>query len=209
MGDLGGPSDVLRDAARCMCGVGLFISLIRVHCRAPFTPFSERGAFAVSIVDYVVLSLPALSFPSSLLPVPRPHNLSKHSPLSIPDTFTPHPIVHSLPPELKRTVDASSCHPSHGMHSLPTCLAFVPLFDCSELKKLQRLSLLQNPVQRVGQYRLFVIYKFPKLKHLDFNKVTQKVMSIPKRITQASTSSRDLSCLHAPTAQPRPIGFAS
>lgn len=41
----------------------------------------------------------------------------------------------------------------------------------SELKLLESLSLLDNPVALKAQYRLYVIYKIPSLKWLDFRKV--------------------------------------
>jgi len=41
----------------------------------------------------------------------------------------------------------------------------------AELADLQRLSLLHNPVTRAPNYRLYVIHKLKKLKHLDFKKV--------------------------------------
>ncbi|CEO95020.1 U2A'/phosphoprotein 32 family A C-terminal domain-containing protein [Plasmodiophora brassicae] len=40
-----------------------------------------------------------------------------------------------------------------------------------ELKGLERLSLLKNPVTALDNYRLYVISMFPKLRHLDFQKV--------------------------------------
>jgi U2 small nuclear ribonucleoprotein A' len=41
----------------------------------------------------------------------------------------------------------------------------------TKLKKLTHLSLLDNPVAKKQHYRLYVIYKFPQLRVLDFNKV--------------------------------------
>lgn len=41
----------------------------------------------------------------------------------------------------------------------------------SELKKLTHLSLLDNPVTKKQYYRLYLIYKLPQLRVLDFNKV--------------------------------------
>ncbi|KAL3135814.1 hypothetical protein ABBQ32_007376 [Trebouxia sp. C0010 RCD-2024] len=44
----------------------------------------------------------------------------------------------------------------------------------STLPKLQHLSLLDNPVTKQPNYRLYVIYRCKKLKQLDFRKVKQK-----------------------------------
>jgi len=43
-----------------------------------------------------------------------------------------------------------------------------------EFKKLQTLSLLKNPVTKVKHYRLYVIFKLPSVKVLDFQKVKAK-----------------------------------
>ncbi|KAI9303327.1 leucine-rich repeat-domain-containing protein [Cunninghamella echinulata] len=45
----------------------------------------------------------------------------------------------------------------------------------AELKKLQHLSLLDNPITKKENYRLYVIHKLPSLRVLDFNKIGQKV----------------------------------
>jgi len=44
----------------------------------------------------------------------------------------------------------------------------------SELKKLQNLSLLRNPVTKHKHYRLYIIFKLPSVKVLDFQKVKSK-----------------------------------
>lgn len=44
------------------------------------------------------------------------------------------------------------------------------------LKKLSILSLIDNPVSRQPQYRMYTIYKLPNLKVLDFRPVTQEVI---------------------------------
>mmetsp|Transcript_15196 Transcript_15196/g.49874 ORF Transcript_15196/g.49874 Transcript_15196/m.49874 type:complete len:244 (+) Transcript_15196:95-826(+) len=46
-----------------------------------------------------------------------------------------------------------------------------PLVSCS---RLERLSLVDNPVQKKPNYRLYVVHKLQKLKMLDFQKVKQK-----------------------------------
>lgn len=43
------------------------------------------------------------------------------------------------------------------------------------LKSLNTLSLLYNPVTSRPHYRLYLIYKLPQLKLLDFQKIKQKV----------------------------------
>lgn len=42
------------------------------------------------------------------------------------------------------------------------------------LEKLTTLSLLHNPVTAKQHYRLYLIYKLPQLKLLDFRKIKQK-----------------------------------
>ncbi|KAJ1526645.1 hypothetical protein ONE63_008230 [Megalurothrips usitatus] len=44
----------------------------------------------------------------------------------------------------------------------------------THLKSLNTLSLLYNPVTSRPHYRLYIIYKFPQLKLLDFQKIKQK-----------------------------------
>eukprot|EP00028_Trichosphaerium_sp_Am-I-7-wt_P005824 CAMPEP_0168533668 /NCGR_PEP_ID=MMETSP0405-20121227/17262_1 /TAXON_ID=498012 /ORGANISM="Trichosphaerium sp, Strain Am-I-7 wt" /LENGTH=159 /DNA_ID=CAMNT_0008559869 /DNA_START=373 /DNA_END=852 /DNA_ORIENTATION=+ len=44
----------------------------------------------------------------------------------------------------------------------------------AEFKKLEMLSLLQNPVQQKKHYRLYLIHKIPSLRVLDFRKVRQR-----------------------------------
>lgn len=41
-------------------------------------------------------------------------------------------------------------------------------------KKLEHLSLLENPVNMRQHYRYYVIYKIPSLKTLDYKKITKK-----------------------------------
>lgn len=48
------------------------------------------------------------------------------------------------------------------------------LLPLKQLKKLQRLSLLDNQVTKKQHYRLFVIHHLPKLKLLDFRKIKPK-----------------------------------
>jgi len=60
------------------------------------------------------------------------------------------------------------------------------------------LSLLNNPVARVSNYRLYLIHKLPKLKLLDFSKVKQKEREAAKRMFGAPGS--DKAALTAATA---------
>ncbi|PRP82531.1 hypothetical protein PROFUN_10101 [Planoprotostelium fungivorum] len=48
------------------------------------------------------------------------------------------------------------------------------LDNLQELKAIQRLSLLDNPVSKKPHYRLYVIHKMPNVKQLDFRKVKKK-----------------------------------
>lgn len=45
-----------------------------------------------------------------------------------------------------------------------------------ELKELQHLSLLFNPISTKEHYRTYVIFRLPQLKVLDFRKIKQKVI---------------------------------
>lgn len=45
------------------------------------------------------------------------------------------------------------------------------------LKSLNTLSLLYNPVTSRPHYRLYLVYKLPQLKLLDFQKIKQKVFT--------------------------------
>jgi len=59
------------------------------------------------------------------------------------------------------------------------------LADCdglSQFTKLEMLSLLDNPVTKEANYRLYVIRKCPALKHLDFRKVKQKERDEANRV---------------------------
>jgi len=44
----------------------------------------------------------------------------------------------------------------------------------AELPSLRRLSLLENMITKKQHYRLYIIYKLPQLKLLDFRKIKQK-----------------------------------
>ena len=48
----------------------------------------------------------------------------------------------------------------------------MPLRDC---KKLKFLSLLDNPVARKDNYRLYVIFSMPQLRFLDFRRIRDAV----------------------------------
>lgn len=61
----------------------------------------------------------------------------------------------------------------------------------SALRTLQHLSLLDNPVTRRPNYRLYTIHKIPSLKVLDFRKVKQKERDAAKELF-ASESGQQL-----------------
>jgi len=46
--------------------------------------------------------------------------------------------------------------------------------NLSELPALTHLSLVNNPVSKQKDYRLYMIHKFPKLKLLDYHRVKPK-----------------------------------
>lgn len=50
------------------------------------------------------------------------------------------------------------------------------------LEKLTTLSLLHNPITAKQHYRLYLIYKLPQLKLLDFRKVRQKERDEAKQL---------------------------
>ena len=73
-------------------------------------------------------------------------------------------------------ISSGLCHALPGLESLVlhnnnfrTCAELHPLVD---LPRLQRLSLVDNPVTRLPDYRLFVIARLPNLKQLDYARVT-------------------------------------
>lgn len=51
-----------------------------------------------------------------------------------------------------------------------------PLKEC---QKLTFLSLLDNPVTRKDNYRLYVIFSMPRLRFLDFRRVKDAVRPLP------------------------------
>lgn len=53
------------------------------------------------------------------------------------------------------------------------------LDSLSTLPRLKYLSLVDNPVAKQPNYRLYVIARCKKLKMLDFRKVKQKVRHLP------------------------------
>ncbi|CAO3590830.1 unnamed protein product [Absidia cylindrospora] len=60
----------------------------------------------------------------------------------------------------------------------------------SSLNKLYHLVLLDNPVTKKEHYRLYVIYKLPTLRVLDFNKIKQKERDEAHKLFQ-STDGQD------------------
>mmetsp|Transcript_27341 Transcript_27341/g.52038 ORF Transcript_27341/g.52038 Transcript_27341/m.52038 type:complete len:265 (-) Transcript_27341:604-1398(-) len=93
------------------------------------------------------------------------------------------------------------------------------LNNLSSLTKLERLSLLDNPVCKKENYRLYVIHRLPSLKVLDFCKVKQKEReasiskfgSLEQKSTAASAEQPAAKKVKtapavaaAPTATPRP-----
>uniref|UniRef100_H2Z672 U2A'/phosphoprotein 32 family A C-terminal domain-containing protein n=1 Tax=Ciona savignyi TaxID=51511 RepID=H2Z672_CIOSA len=54
--------------------------------------------------------------------------------------------------------------------------------NLSECKKLQFLSLLRNPVVHRQHYRLYVIYKLPNLRVLDFQRIKMKERQESKKL---------------------------
>jgi U2 small nuclear ribonucleoprotein A' len=62
------------------------------------------------------------------------------------------------------------------------------LDNLSNCKFLKRLSLLNNPVTKVQNYRLYAIFKIPSLCVLDFQKVKDKERVLAKQIFETRES---------------------
>lgn len=70
----------------------------------------------------------------------------------------------------------------------------------AEIKSLRRLSLLDNPVTKKAQYRLYVIHRIPQVKLLDFRKIQEKERAAAARLfgnektgpIKSSTSNKDI-----------------
>ncbi|KAI8086151.1 leucine-rich repeat-domain-containing protein [Halteromyces radiatus] len=60
------------------------------------------------------------------------------------------------------------------------------------LRKLDHLVLLDNPVTKKEHYRLYVIYKLPSVRVLDFNKVKQKERDQARELFQADGQDNEL-----------------
>lgn len=56
-------------------------------------------------------------------------------------------------------------------NKIETLSDLLPIFQA---KKLERLSLVDNAVRERAYYRLFVVFNLPKLRFLDFKRVTQR-----------------------------------
>ena len=52
---------------------------------------------------------------------------------------------------------------------------------------LVRLSLIGNIVNQLPHYRMYVIFKMPKLRNLDFQKVTDKERAAAKKLFESAT----------------------
>lgn len=60
--------------------------------------------------------------------------------------------------------------------------------NIATLKKIQHLSLLDNPVTfSIPQYRLYVIHKIPSLKTLDFRKISLEERSASKEFFESAS----------------------
>lgn len=81
-------------------------------------------------------------------------------------------LLQGLRPGLLAGVAACFWYACDALLSLPCVQDLDPL---STLPRLKYLSLMDNPVTKQPQYRLYVIARCKKLKMLDFRKVKQKV----------------------------------
>jgi len=61
----------------------------------------------------------------------------------------------------------------------------------TEFKDLGYLSLLQNPVQKHKNYRLFLIHKLPNLKVLDYQKVKRQEREEAKKLFKDKVDSKE------------------
>eukprot|EP01095_Lingulamoeba_sp_RSL-Kostka_P009111 TRINITY_DN311_c1_g1_i1.p1 TRINITY_DN311_c1_g1~~TRINITY_DN311_c1_g1_i1.p1 ORF type:complete len:246 (-),score=70.51 TRINITY_DN311_c1_g1_i1:98-835(-) len=62
------------------------------------------------------------------------------------------------------------------------------IIKLSDFKKLTRLSLWDNPIQNISDYRLHVIHHLPNLKILDFTKITIKERRKAKKLLGAKNN---------------------
>ena len=58
--------------------------------------------------------------------------------------------------------------------------------NISSFKKLEHLSLLENPVTIKQNYRDYIIYKIPSLKSLDFKKISMKEREQSKKFMKSN-----------------------
>ena len=77
----------------------------------------------------------------------------------------------------------------------------VEIDNLSMVKSLQVLSLMGNPICGMKFYRLYVISKFPKLRVLDFHKVTPKEKSEAKILFASSAGQAALQEMRAGVVQ--------
>eukprot|EP00754_Rhynchopus_humris_P045231 Rhum_TRINITY_DN4731_c0_g1::Rhum_TRINITY_DN4731_c0_g1_i1::g.15534::m.15534/K11092/SNRPA1; U2 small nuclear ribonucleoprotein A' len=96
-------------------------------------------------------------------------------------------------------ISSGLCHALPGLENLVLhnnnfrgCAELQPLVD---LPRLQRLSLVDNPVTRLPDYRLFVIARLPNLKHLDYARVTPEERAAATELFGKQAS---LTAAHAP-----------
>jgi len=75
----------------------------------------------------------------------------------------------------------------------------------SEFNKLQNLSLLKNPVTKQKHYRLYIIYKLPSIKILDFQKVKAKERVEAAKLFDSETGAQLVSTISQIKAVPTTI----
>ena len=69
-------------------------------------------------------------------------------------------------------------------NKLSTFADLAPLFD--SCKYLLRLSLIGNVVTQLPNYRLYIIFKMPSLRVLDFQKISEKERKEARRVFEGA-----------------------
>eukprot|EP01088_Endostelium_zonatum_P012438 TRINITY_DN26661_c0_g1_i1.p1 TRINITY_DN26661_c0_g1~~TRINITY_DN26661_c0_g1_i1.p1 ORF type:complete len:199 (-),score=36.19 TRINITY_DN26661_c0_g1_i1:20-616(-) len=110
--------------------------------------------------------------------------------------FLSHNLIHTISP----TFPESVVHIEHINLSHNQISTFETIATLTKLRNLRFLSLIGNPIASLEHYRIYIAYHIPKLKYLDFQKISpsekreaRKKYSPPKpeedSTTNASSSS--------------------
>ncbi len=79
--------------------------------------------------------------------------------------------------------------------------ALTDIDNIATLTKLENLSLLENPVIHLPKYRLYVIFKIPSLKSLDFQKVRKAERELAHKFFSSAAGREFLGSINSIVAQ--------